>query len=286
MAYLRLMRLKHSVKNGMIALPLVFSGQLLSLPLLVRTALCFLAFTLLTSAVYVVNDLMDVESDRAHPTKCRRPIASGAVKEGRARVLVVVLLALALGVNVLAVGRDVHAWACFLLYLGLNLAYSRGLKHVPIVDLAILMSGFLLRLLYGAAATQIPVSNWLYLTVVSMAFYLGMGKRRNELSRQGQQARPVLRWYSREFLDRMGYLCLTLTIVFYALWTVDPVTLSRPHGQRLIWTVPLVMLICMRYSLDIEGDSDGDPTEVLFRDRALLALVALYAVVCLGILYL
>lgn len=286
MAYLRLMRLKHSVKNGMVALPLVFSGQLLSLPLLVCTGLCFLAFSLLTSGVYVMNDLMDVESDRAHPTKCRRPIASGAVTEGSARVLAVVLLVLALGTNVLAVGWELGAWSCFLLYLGLNLAYSRGLKHVPIVDLAILMSGFLLRLLYGAAATQIPVSNWLYLTVVSMAFYLGMGKRRNELCRQGQQARPVLRRYSREFLDRMGYLFLTLTIVFYSLWTVDPVTLSRPHGARLIWTVPLVMLICMRYSLDIEGDSDGDPTEVLFRDRVLLALVVLYGAACLGILYL
>jgi len=283
---LRLLRVKHSIKNVMIALPMVFGGLMEDWDLVGRLALCFVAFSLLSSCIYVLNDLMDLEQDRTHPTKQNRPLASGAVPVGRAKVLGICLGLMALTVNFLAVGRNAGAWLCFLLYLGLNLGYSCGLKHVPILDLVILMSGFLLRLLYGASALEVEVSNWLYLTVVSAAFYFGMGKRRNELQRQGNTFRPVLRLYTREFLDRMGYLFLALAIVFYSMWSVDPSTLARPNGDKLIWTVPLVMVICMRYSLLVEGDSDGDPTEVLFGDKPLLGMVTAFAGICLGILYL
>ena len=286
MKYLQLMRVKHYLKNLLVFFPLIFSGRLLEGTLLTHTVLGTLGFCLLTSAVYILNDWKDVASDRQHPTKCKRPLASGAVSLRTASVLMGVLLVGAAGLNALSGGAAL-SWVTLGAYFGLNLLYSCGLKHIPIVDIAILAAGFLLRVLYGSAITGIEISKWLYLTVVSMAFYLGLGKRRNELMRQSDgTTRPVLRFYTREFLDKNLYMCVALAIVFYSLWAVDPLTVERVGGSALVWTVPLVILICFRYSLDIEGPSDGDPVEVLTKDHLLLGAVLVFGLLVLGIVYL
>ena len=134
----------------------------------------------------------------------------------------------------------------------------------------------------GARITEITISGWLYLTVFSGAFYMGLGKRRNELKNQGEsgETRAVLKNYTYGFLDRNMYVCLTLTDTFYALWAM-----SR-ENRYLIWTVPVVMLILMRYSLDVEGSSDGDPVEVILHDRILLVLAGIYGLSIFLILYL
>ena len=277
--YLRLMRPRHYIKNALVFAPLVFSGGFFRWPLLRGALLGFCAFCLLSSAVYIVNDIRDAAKDRLHPVKCRRPVASGAVPVKSAWCLCGVLLAAAAALQVFA-GRD---WPGFLylgLYLAINLAYSFGLKDYPIVDIAILSAGFLLRVLYGAAVTGIEVSGWLYLTVISVSFYFALGKRRNELVRQGSgDTRRVLRYYSKPFLDKNMYMFLGLANVFYALWSME-------HENRaLLWTVPVILLICMRYSLDVEGDSDGDPVEVLLHDWVLIALCAAYVLAMMLILY-
>ena len=148
------------------------------------------------------------------------------------------------------------------------------------------MSGFLIRVLYGSAVTAIEVSNWLYLTVISMSFYLGLGKRRNELDTQGSKSRKVLKFYNHDFLDKNMYMCLGLTIVFYSLWCVDSTTIERYSNSNIVWTVPLVMLICMKYSLNVEGNSDGDPVSVLLKDKILMGMVFLYVLIVLLIIYL
>ena len=148
------------------------------------------------------------------------------------------------------------------------------------------MSGFLIRVLYGSAVTAIEVSNWLYLTVISMSFYLGLGKRRNELDAQGSKSRKVLKFYNHDFLDKNMYMCLGLTIVFYSLWCVDSTTIERYSNSNIVWTVPLVMLICMKYSLNVEGNSDGDPVSVLLKDKILMGMVFLYVLIVLLIIYL
>ena len=154
------------------------------------------------------------------------------------------------------------------------------------MDIAILVSGFLLRVLYGSEIMGIEISNWLYLTVISMSFYLGLGKRRNELVKSTEgTTRKVLQFYNHSFLDKNMYMCLALTITFYSLWSVDPLTISRIGNSNLFWTVPLVILICMKYSLTIEGNSDGDPVEVVFRDKTLLALILFFGVITMGIIY-
>ena len=130
------------------------------------------------------------------------------------------------------------------------------------------------------------MSDWLYLVILSAAFYLGLGKRRNELKRQGNdETREVIGKYSFSFLDSNMYICMALVFVFYALWTMDAKTIEAYHGSRLIWTVPVVMLIFMKYSMTVEGNSDGDPVEVILRDRRLLALAAAYAVCAFLMLY-
>ena len=277
-AYIRLLRPRHCIKNVLVLLPLVFSGRLLEAAPLGQGAVAFAAFCLLASLIYIVNDIRDAERDRQHPTKCRRPIASGAVPKSHAAAEAGALLLLLAALGIW--GRfSRESWLCLGAYLVLNLGYSLGLKNVPILDIAILVSGYLLRVLFGSAVTGIATSGWLYLTVTSVAFYMGLSKRRGELRTSSASTRRVLRYYNDAFLSQNMQVCLTLAIVFYSLWSVD-------KGTGLMWTVPLVICICLRYSMTVEGSSDGDPVEVIFQDRVLLALGVVFAAVTLALLYL
>ena len=284
--YIKLMRVKHYVKNFLIMLPLIFSGQLLNLSLLKKTVFGIISFCFISSVVYIINDIRDKKSDSLHPTKCNRPIANGSVSVRLAWILASVLLVLAAITGCFSCGFNLWAWGFMTLYLSLNLLYSLGLKNVPIIDIAILVSGFLLRVLYGSIITEIEISKWLYLTVISMSFYLGLGKRRNEIVGQADgKTRKVLGLYNYNFLDKNMYMSLALTIVFYSLWSVDPITIARLGNGNLVWSVPLVILICMKYSLMVEGNSDGDPVEVIFKDKMLLGLIGLFCAITVGIIY-
>ena len=292
MKYLKLMRPSHYIKNFLIFLPIIFSAKLFEhWQNLVVLSGGFLAFSLLCSCVYIVNDAIDAPKDRLHSDKKHRPIASGAVSVRAAFVLFSVLL-VASGLIAVWLIRDWGSRSEILLWLGvyliLNVLYSLSLKNHPIIDVAILTSGFLIRLLYGSALTGIGASNWLYLTVIAMSFYLSLGKRRNEILAHGEKGstRKVLKYYNQQFLDKNMYVCLGLTIVFYSLWAVDDNTIRSIGSNYLVWTVPLVILICMKYSLNIEGQSSGDPVEVLLRDKVLIALVAVYVCVMFCLLYL
>ncbi|MDR3051290.1 MAG: decaprenyl-phosphate phosphoribosyltransferase [Oscillospiraceae bacterium] len=284
-ACLTLLRPKHAVKNLLIWLPLIFSGRLFQRASLLSAALGFVAFCCAASAVYVINDMWDAPSDRRHTTKRLRPIACGAVSLRAAAYLATLALSLACGI-LAAAGFPWAAWATLGLYLLLNAGYSvLGWKRVPLLDVAILAAGFVLRVLFGAVITGIQISNWLYLTVFALSFYMGLGKRRGEALRETTAARPVLTRYTRAFLEQNMHMCLTLAVVFYALWCVDPATVARHANAGAVWTVPLVLLLTMRYSMVAEGDSDGDPVEVILRDKPLLILGALYAACMLVIVY-
>ena len=290
--FIKLMRPAHYIKNLLICLPIVFSGQLFdSAANLLVLGIGFMAFSLICSCVYIINDLKDCEKDRQHSTKCRRPIASGAVSKGQALTLLGVLLVICTALSALLILRldsSLMMIGWLVIYFVLNILYSLALKNYPIVDIAILTAGFLLRLLFGSALMGIQVSNWLYLTVMAMAFYLSLGKRRNEVMAYGENTgtRKVLQYYNKQFLDKNMYVSLGLTIIFYALWTVDATTIDSIGSNFLIWTVPLVILICMKYSLNVESVSSGDPVEVLLRDKILIILVLIYILIMFGLLYL
>lgn len=282
--YLKLMRVHHYMKNLLVFAALVCSGQLFVPAKLCAGVLGFFAFCATSSAIYIINDIRDCEKDRRHPTKCRRPIASGTVSVRNAIILAVVLFILA--ALFIAPVFKLSAVLLLLLYIVLNLAYSFGIKNVPIADITVLAAGFVTRVIYGAQLTEIIISNWLYLAVFAMSFYLALGKRRGELIQVADgDTRSVLKAYPLDFLNRNMTMCLTLGNVFYALWSMDQVTTAFYHNRLLIFTVPIVLLITLKYSLTIEGASDGDPVEVLIHDRALLLLVLLYLAAMLGILY-
>lgn len=178
------------------------------------------------------------------------------------------------------------AWCLIIAYFICNLLYSGGLKKLPIVDVAILVSGFVIRVLYGAAITDIEISKWMYLTVISMSFYMGLGKRRNEmLQNYEENTRDVLKYYGYGFLDKNMYVSLTLAITFYALWSVDPITTERIGSKNMIWTVPILILICLKYSMAVEGTLDGDPVEVVLKDRILLLMMTVLCLIILWLIY-
>ncbi|MBQ3705709.1 MAG: decaprenyl-phosphate phosphoribosyltransferase [Clostridia bacterium] len=275
MKYLQLIRAKHYIKNLLIFLPLFFHGSLLDGERLLRTFFGFLVFCCVSSAVYIINDLRDLEKDRQHPVKSRRPLASGAVPPRQGILAAALLLAAAAGLSLFAL--PLPALVFPLLYLAANIAYSFGLKDQPLMDVTILSSGFVFRILYGGAIGGIEISNWLFMTVLTMALFFSLGKRRNEIRMNiGRETRAVLKGYPVSFLDKGMYMCLTLGNVFYALWTMDAATEMRYRSFPMIYSFPIVLLITLRYCLLVERESDGDPVEVILRDKTLLILCAVY----------
>lgn len=286
-----LMRPKHWIKNVLVFFPAVFGGALAVPSALVPSILGFFSLCAAASGIYVVNDLADVERDRANPRKATRPIASGAVAPAFARIIAATLFFLALVLDVLAStlgpGGLVESVTCLVVYVGVNLAYSKGLKAVPVVDVAILAMGYFLRVLLGSFLTGIEISTWLYLTVISLSFYLGLGKRRGErvtAAADGGQVREVVALYTGDFLTSNMTVFFTLGLVFYSLWATDDVNVAATSG-RMAWTIPLVFLICLRYSFLLDRERHGDPVEVVFADKALMALICVFAVVMIAIIY-
>ncbi len=285
MNYIKLMRPKHYIKNILIFVPLIFSGKFLNTNNFLQTLYGFIVFSLIASTIYIINDIKDKDKDRKHPTKKNRPIASGkvSVKSAIIEIILIVVVSAALAYFLKLPKLSI---AFLLAYFVLNLAYSLGLKNIPIIDVLILVSGFVLRVLFGASILRIEVSNWLYLAVLSISFYLGLGKRRNEINKNGAKSRKVLEYYNKEFLDKNMYMFLCMSIIFYSLWATDSNVVSA-NNNLLIYTIPLVITVCMKYSMDIEGsESSGDPVEVILKDKLILVLGFLLVLSVFLILYL
>lgn len=278
--YFKLMRVKHYFKNLLIFLPLIFSISFYNVENSINTFAGFILFSLVCSMVYIINDLGDIEKDRKHPKKCNRPLASGKVSKKEAYLLLFVLATIVVIGNIL-IKANIYSIIILVVYLVLNIFYSKIFKNIPLVDVICLVIGFVLRVVYGASIINVKVSNWLYLTIISFSFYLALGKRRNELE-TGTSTREVLKYYNIDFLDKNMYMFLTLMIVFYSMWCVDASNIAK-FGNNLIFTVPILLLVAMKYSQNIEGNSDGDPIEVLFSDKILMALVAIFVVTVVAI---
>jgi len=282
--YLKLMRVKHYLKNFLIFLPLVFSGLLFKNDNLIKVILGFLSFSFASSVVYIINDIRDKKKDMLHEIKKNRPIASGKIGVLSAIIFALFLFILSILMHYLIDKTFNISYIFIIIYVFINILYSFGLKDIPILDIAILVSGFFIRVLYGANIVQTEISNWLYLTIISISFYLGLGKRRNEIKKSDSKTRKVLEYYNKDFLDKNMYMCLSLAIVFYSLWCVDPIVASRT-SPYLIWTIPIVILLCMKYSMDIESDSHGDPVDVIIADKFLIIFGLLYAIILFFMVY-
>ena len=286
MPYLRLLRPHQWVKNSFVFVGLIF-GHAWGDPSMWRGSVAaFAAFCALSSAVYVANDWLDREQDRAHPDKRHRPIASGQVNEK---------LALLLGLACLVAGLAV-AWsvgpallAVGLAYLVLNAAYNLGGKHVVLLDVFMIAAGFMLRILAGTVGVGVAPSHWLLLCGFSLTLFLGFAKRRAELAAlQAEDAaahRRVLSEYSPALLDKMIAVVMSAVVVTYSLYTVSPETIALHGTGELIYTVPFVLYGMFRYLylLHLRGGG-GDPAAELLRDRHLQAAVVGWLVVTVGML--
>lgn len=269
--YIKLARVRHWLKNIIVFIPAFYGGAVLRENILLRTAAGFLVFSLCSSAVYALNDLCDAEKDSQHPIKCRRPIASGRIGKGSAAVFSAVLAAAGTAVDMILCGFSPGA-AVPVLYLALNILYSKRLKNIPVIDLVILVSGFVLRLIYGSVITDVRISSWLYLTLISLSLFMAFGKRRSEKIRCGRDTRSVLERYTLTYLSGNMYMFLGLFLVFYALWSVN--TSAMPG---MVYTTPLVIIMTMRYTFRLESDSSGNPIDMIVGDGVMIMLGVLYA---------
>ncbi len=276
--YLKLMRVKHYIKNILIFLPLIFSNNLFNFIKLNNCIWAFIVFSLACSIIYIFNDIKDIEKDKLHPKKKERPLASGKVSIKEAIILIILLVLLVIG-GMFYLKASIYSILLVVIYIILNIGYSICLKNIPLLDIIVLVSGFLIRVLYGASIIDVNVSNWLYLTIMALSFYLVLGKRRNEIMMTDKNTRKVLKYYNKDFLDKNMYMCLSLAIVFYALWAV---TIENSY---LVLTVPLIIIVCMRYSMLIEQENFGDPVEVVLSDKVIISLILLYGILIFTILY-
>lgn len=283
--YIKLLRVKHYMKNFLVFLPLVFSGNAFNFDKLVPNILGFLVFCLISSVIYIINDIKDINEDRNHPIKKNRPLASNKISIKKAVWILIVLLILSIIIQTIIVQKyyiNFNSFLFIIIYIILNVIYSFGLKNIPVVDILILSLGFIIRVLYGGAITSINISSWLFLTVLSMALYLGLGKRRNELIKNSN-SRKVLSEYNKTFLDKTMYMFLGMTLLFYSLWTIGENTFV--DNNPIIYSILIIIFIVMRYSLIVEGDSFGDPVDVVTSDKILMFSIIFYLIYIGVVLY-
>ncbi len=268
---LRLMRPRQWVKNAFVLAPLLFTGQFLQAASVWQAMQAFALFCVASSATYVINDWRDIERDRRHPSKRHsRPMAAGSVTPAMALGLLLVLYAV-LGVGLLWQPKVMTVIG---IYIVLNLGYSFGLKHQPVLDIFIIASGFVLRVIAGAYALAVPVSSWMFVTTLCLALYLAAIKRRQELARSGTEGREVLHKYSVSLIDRYAEMAATGALVFYSLFVMSAHT-------ELIVTIPLVLFGLFRYWYVVEQKGGGEsPTDTLLSDWQLLATAAAWVAVC------
>jgi len=286
-AFVRLARPHQYIKNTFVFLPLFF-GWKLSVPAALGSAtLAFVAFCLTASAVYVINDLKDIEEDRAHPAKRNRPLASGVLSPGAALVFGAVLL---VGAAVLAAWIGSVGFAAILAgYLGINILYSFSLKHRSLIDLACIAVCFVLRVFAGGVVTGVPPSHWIVLMTFLLALFLGFAKRRDDLllSAAGcEKTRRSLDGYNLEFVSVAMMIMAAVVIVSYILYTLSPEVIAKHGSDKLYLTAIFVIMGMLRYlQITLVECKSGSPTLVLLRDGFIQASLVLWIVSCYLILY-
>lgn len=274
------------IKNGFIFAPLLFSENILNPRLLLRSAWAFATFCLLTGAVYLLNDLMDVKQDRLHPVKSQRPLAAGRLRPVHAWMAMGSVAGLAF-LTAAVMNREFLLAA--LLYFLMQTGYSLLFKHLVILDVLVIAFGFLLRVVAGALAIGVGVSPWLLICTLLLSLFLSLGKRRHELillSSRAAEHRPILTEYSAVLLDQMIAVVTSATVMAYCLYTIAEETVTKFGTRMLIYTVPFVLYGIFRYLYLVHRKTEGgSPETLIIRDRALLLDILLWIAVASLIIY-
>ena len=277
LAVIKLIRLKHWVKNLFMFIPVFFAGEFLNFSLYIPLFIGFLAFGLVASCVYVVNDLRDIENDKLHPKKRSRPLAAGIIKPNAA--ITIAALSLILG---FLVGWYLDPKFCLILavYFVMNLSYSVGLKNIAILDVIIVAIGFVLRIKCGSVISEIPLSHWIIIMVFLLALFIAIAKRRDDLlikEASGVDMRAVSKIYSKEYLGTMLAMISGVIVVSYMMYTVSPEVIQRMGTYRLFYTTLFVVAGIMRYlQLALIDNNTGSPVELLLSDRFLQLCIFLW----------
>ena len=271
------MRPHQWLKNGFVFAGLVFSQNWQDTTLDLRVLLAFAAFCCASSVVYILNDWHDSASDALHPAKSRRPLASGAVSVAAALALALALLA----AGVLLAANNPALLVLLGVYVALNLAYSWRLKQVPVVDVSIIAAGFMLRLLAGTVAVGIPPSRWLLLTGIFLTLFLGFCKRKAESFQDEGSQRAVLEHYPAALLDTFIAVTMTATLTTYSLFATSPEA-QLQHGERLLYTVPVVIFGLLRYTYQVHSGRGEDVARDLVRDPWIAAAGLLWLLIFLS----
>ena len=305
--YLRLIRVHQWIKNGFVFVPLLFSQHLFDLNYFLDALSAFIVFCFASSAIYVINDIIDVEADRAHPVKKNRPLPSGDISTVAALVTASLMLVLVLW---LMMYFDNEFILFVIGFIVLNVLYSFWLKNIVLLDIFSIAAGFSIRVLAGAFAIQVPISSWLILTTMFISLFLGVMKRRSELvlvsenskqnlktgfiaaentyknDKNGTQSRKVLREYSLNFADQMATIAAAGVIICYALYSVAPRTVSIFQTESLIYTTPFVVFGIFRFMyLEYIGGKAENTTRLIATDLYMIFDVILYILVTIVIIY-
>jgi 4-hydroxybenzoate polyprenyltransferase len=274
------------LKNFFIFAPLIFSENILNLPLFLKTCAAFAVFCLLSGALYIFNDIKDVDEDRLHPVKSKRPLAAGRMKKGYAFFA---FAALSLTAFFLAYLLNVHFFGAVIVYFVLQFAYSLWLKHVTILDVFIVASGFFIRVIAGGFVIEVDISSWLLICTIFLALFIALCKRRHELillESKADDHRSTLKDYSPYLLDQMIAVVTASTVIAYCLYTVSDETVAKFGTANLIFTIPFVLYGIFRYLFLVHQRSKGGSPEVLIlKDRPLLLDVILWIASAVLIIY-
>lgn len=290
-AYFKLLRVEQWVKNLFVFIPLFFSGKIFETTQLFETIFSFIIFSFTASSIYIINDYSDIESDRVHPEKCRRPLASGAISVGRAKLVLVGLVISTIGLiislsdvfgyNVLKFGAVISS------YFVMNLAYTFRLKHIAIVDISIIAVGFVLRVLAGGYATGIVVSQWAIILTFVLALVLAVGKRRGELvnTQLLGNTRKALDGYNIQFADIVLSISVTLAIVSYIMFVISPET-QKEFTNKVFYTFIFVIFAFLRYlQQTLVYNRTESPTKMIYKDRYIQVVLALWGFAFLILIY-
>ncbi len=284
---IKLIRVRQWIKNFFCFAPILFAGQLLNTELFTKNILAFLAFCAVSSSVYIINDIIDIEADRVHKKKRFRPIASGEISIKQAIIILIIISAITVLLSSLINLYFVITVAAYFL---INLLYSVKVKHVVILDVFFISFGFMLRVIGGAAAIQVSLSSWMILTTIFISLFLAISKRRAELSQMElenlDKQRKVLNFYGIEFTDQMNTIAATGTIICYALYTVSEKAVSTFHTENLIYTTPFVIYGIFRYLYLIHKKNLGEsPTQIVTKDIPIILTTILWLIVSVFIIY-
>lgn len=288
---LKLIRPHQWLKNAFVLMPMFFGGSLLDPEDIRASLLTFLAYSFVASSVYCINDINDIEADRRHPVKCKRPLASGAVSMGTAWMLMALMFVLAALMTALLGDRGhiLKVGGVLLFYYILNICYCAKLKQYAIVDVCIVAFGFVLRVLAGGFATDITLSKWLVLMTFLLTLFLSFAKRRDDVLRMNETGEPPRKntiRYNLTFINQAITITASVTLVCYIMYTVSPEVVARLGSDLLYLTSVFVLLGLLRYmQITVVDKKSGDPTKIMLRDRFTQLVVVLWALTFLILIY-